>query len=601
MNDDDVFIKKLYKRCMFASMLALTGAQSGQIVSAIIVGRLLESAALSVMAVALPIQFMFCAVGALLGVGGTVVCARAIGTGRFDECHRTFTIVYLLTVLAAAVLAVVLLCFLDPLVRFLGAGPEIFEDTRRYTAVLIKGGVFFMSIYPVYNLLRLDGRTGTAAAVFFVQAVVIVILSLVFLVVFRWGVEAVALASATGAAAAGISGAALLFAGSKNFHFTLSVFSKTHRSDFPRITGSIIVAGSPNALESLCIMGYSVVLNKLLARSFGLPALSSFKLIDSFNTFALVFIHAVSGPVVQFVGVFSAEKDSKSIRQLLAQVFKWGILFILVFTAGSVIFAPELARLFGMASPETLAVAVPAIRLFALSLVPALINNILTCVYQGGNRTLMANALTVSRLFFWIVLVAPLLSGWIGVTGVWHSFWIAEVLSLLLIAGMSFFYYRGGKYLSLLFLVDREAELTGVYKSFSVKNSTEDIIQSSAGITEFCEQNNLGARLTMAVSLAVEEMLVVIRARSLADDGRATMNVRVLIEENTVTLRVRNGGKHFSPAEYVKNAGEAEEAEVMGIKMILALARTVDYRNTFGINNTTILLEKRNGGPKGNT
>jgi hypothetical protein len=58
---------------------------------------------------------------------------------------------------------------------------------------------------------------------------------------------------------------------------------------------------------------------------------------------------------------------------------------------------------------------------------------------------------------------------------------------------------------------------------------------------------------------------------------------------------VRNGGKHFNPVEYVKNAGEAEEAEVMGIKMILALARNVDYRNTFGINNTTILLEKRGG------
>jgi anti-sigma regulatory factor (Ser/Thr protein kinase) len=295
------------------------------------------------------------------------------------------------------------------------------------------------------------------------------------------------------------------------------------------------------------------------------------------------------------VGVFSAEKDSKSIRQLLAQVFKWGILFILVFAAGSWIFAPEVARFFGMASPETLALAVPAIRLFALSLVPAMINNILTCVYQGGNRTLMANALTVSRLFFWIVLAAPLLSGWMGVTGVWHSFWIAEVLSLLLIAGMSFFYYRGGKYLSLLFLVDREAELTGVYKSFSVKNSTEDIIQSSAGITEFCEQNKLGAKLTMAVSLAIEELLVVIRVQSLAGDDRATMNVRVLIEEDTVILRIRNSGKHFSPVDYVRNAGEEEEAEIMGIKMILALARTVDYRNTFGINNTTILLEKRGG------
>ncbi|MDR2738984.1 MAG: hypothetical protein LBB68_04025 [Treponema sp.] len=49
MNDDDVFIRRLYGRCMFASMLALAGAKLGHIVSAIIVGQCLESAALSVL------------------------------------------------------------------------------------------------------------------------------------------------------------------------------------------------------------------------------------------------------------------------------------------------------------------------------------------------------------------------------------------------------------------------------------------------------------------------------------------------------------------------------------------------------------------------
>jgi anti-sigma regulatory factor (Ser/Thr protein kinase) len=366
-----------------------------------------------------------------------------------------------------------------------------------------------------------------------------------------------------------------------------------YRTALSRIIGNIIVAGSPSAMESLCILGYSVVLNKLIARSFGLIALSSFKLIDSLNAFALIFIYAVSGPLVQFVGVFSMEKDSKSICQLLARSFKRGILFILVFTAGCEVFAPGLARLFGMASPDTLTVAVPTIRIFALSLVPALINNILMCVYQAENRTLSANVLTVSRLFFWIVIVSPLLSSRIGITGVWHSFWIAELLSLLSAAGMSVFYRRRtGKHLLPLFLVDREAELKGVYKSFSVKNSTEDIVQSSAGITEFCEQNNLGAKLTIFISLAIEEMLVVICARSLAGDDKATMNVRVLIEENMVILRVRNGGNNFNPVDYVRNAGEAEESEVMGIKMILTLASNIDYRNTFGVNNTTILLRR---------
>jgi Na+-driven multidrug efflux pump len=169
------------------------------------------------------------------------------------------------------------------------------------------------------------------------------------------------------------------------------------------------------------------------------------------------------------VGVFGAEKDSKSILQLLVQVFKWGTLFILGYLALCEIFAPRLTGIFGMTSPDALAAAVPAIRIFAVSLFPALINNILISVYQAENRPLLANILTVSRLFLWIVITAPLLSGRIGVTGVWHSFWIAESLCLSSAAVLSLFYRRRNKRLSPLFLVNREAELMGVYKSFSVR------------------------------------------------------------------------------------------------------------------------------------
>jgi Na+-driven multidrug efflux pump len=593
VNDDDLFIKKLYTRCMFASMLALSGNILGQITSAIIAGRFLESGALPVMAIALPVQALFSVTGALLGVGGTVLCARAIGDGLFEECHRIFTVVYVLDLLVAALLAFMLLPLADPIVRFLGVDSGLFRETKAYISILISGGVFSMSIYPAYNFLRLDGRSGASIIVFFAQAAITISLDLLFLVVFRRGVEAVALATITGAAVSGLGGAVLLFLFSKNFHFTPSIFRKMYRSDILRIAGRIFAAGSPSATESLCILGYSIVLNRLIARSFGVFALSSFKLIDSVNSFALVFIFAVSGPIIQFVGVFGAEKDSKSIRQLLTQVFKWGVLFIFGYLVLCEIFAPQLAGFFGMASPETLAAAVMAIRIFALSLVPALVNNILIAVYQAESRAFLANVLTVSRLFLWIVIAAPLLSSRFGVIGVWHSFWIAESLCLVSALTLSPFYYLRNRRFSPLFLVDREAELTGVYKSFSVKNDPESITQSSAGIAEFCELNKLGSKLTLAISLAIEEILVLIRGQSLAGDDEATMNVRVLIEEHTVILRVRNGGKNSNPIDYAKKSEETEEVEVMGIKMLLALALNIDYRNTFGVNNTTILLERR--------
>ena len=142
-------------------------------------------------------------------------------------------------------------------------------------------------------------------------------------------------------------------------------------------------------------------------------------------------------------------------------------------------------------------------------------------------------------------------------------------------------------------LINREAEAKGVYKSFSVKNSLESITQSSEGISEFCELNDFGSKLTMTISLAIEETLVLVREHcSLEKDD--TMNVRLLATEDKVILRIRNGGRYFNPLDFVKEAGNAED--VMGIKMILGLALNIDYRNTFGINNTTVLLQRKSTG-----
>jgi Na+-driven multidrug efflux pump/anti-sigma regulatory factor (Ser/Thr protein kinase) len=557
-----------------------------------LVGLYLDPAALSVMSVVSPVYVIFTAWGALLGVGGAISCAGAIGEGLIEKCHQIFTVTYLLNLLIAVFLTAILLLFIDPLLRFLGAGPEIFEDAKRYVVINIAGGFFIMSIYPAYDMLRLDGRYGASMLIFFVMMALTILLNIVLLSAFSMGVEAAAYAAVVGSAAAGTAGAAMLFTRSKNFHLTSSIFKKTYRGGLRQIIRNIIVTGSPNAIGSICIVGYTIVLNRLLAASFGIFALSAFKLIGTIAAFNLILVYGVTDPFTQFVAVFKVEKDSKSIRQLLAGVFKWGGIFILCFTGLCEFFTPQIAGLFGMSSQDTLIIAAPAIKIFALSLMPALINTIIICIHQAGKRLVLANILMVSRLFIVIVIAAPLLSAMIGITGVWHSFWIAEVATLLLAVVLSFICrWRNGRYLSPVFLLDMEAELKGVYKSFSVKNSDESITQSSSGITEFCGKNKLGAKLSMAISLSIEEMLVLIRKHSLRGKDNATMNVRVLIEENGVILRIRNAGPDFNPVNYIRGGGVPED-EIMGIKMILAIAENIDYRNTFGINNTTILLRK---------
>jgi anti-sigma regulatory factor (Ser/Thr protein kinase) len=473
---------------------------------------------------------------------------------------------------------------------------EIYRDVIEYIRALSIGGVGIMSIYPAFNLLRLDGRNNATAAVFLMMAAVNIALSALLLLVLKTGVAGAAISTVCGAGAAGVLGAVLLFTGSKNFRFTFKRGSLRHALD-------ILLSGSPSALDNLCVLLRTMALNRLLAGMLGgLVAVSAFKVTDSVNSFAQIFLAGASGSMIPFIGVFAPEKDTGSIRQLLRLGFTWGCVMSLAFTGICLAFTGPIAALFGMSGAESLPAAVAAVRVFALSLPLAMGNNILVCLYQANRKTAAANLLTFGRSLLWVLLAAYALSSRFGAAGVWNSFWIAELLAFCVALPHTAFYRAKNRYLSPLLLLDTEAEKNGRYECFAVKNTELSITEASDNITKFCKSNGLTRKQTMAIRLAIEEMLVSIHTHALPDDESQTMNVRVLIWEEIVVMRIRNSGKPFNPIEYYEKqkAKQTAGANIMddfdtlsdslGIKMILDIASSVDYRSTFGVNNITVII-----------
>ncbi len=600
VSDDISFISRLYRRCLISSMIAILGSVLGQIVNTAIIGQTFGAQELSVIGITLPVYYVYATAGALLGVGGTAVCARLIGKNRFEDSNLAFTCTYLMIFIIAAILTAAMLLFQKQIGLLLGVSPDmvIYRDVMEYMRVLSIGGIGIMSIYPAFNFLRLDGRNTATAAVFFVMAGVNIAFSGFLLLIMKTSVSGAAVSTVCGAGAAGITGAILLFTGSKSLRCSLPIKGMDGIKVIGRTAISILLSGSPSALENLCILTRTMVLNRMLAPMVGgVIALSAFKVTDSINSFAQVFIAGASGSMIPFIGVFAPEKDTGSIRQLLRLGLKWGGAMSLTFTAVCLVFTKPITDFFGMSGAEGLS----AIRIFALSLPLAMLNNILVCLYQANAKTAVANILTLGRSFAWVILSATVLSPRIGASSVWHSFWIAELLAFGVVAIHAAYYRLKNKYLSPLFLLDTEAEKNGTYKSFSVKNDIASITGASESITDFCSSNGLNRKQTMAIHLAIEEMLVSIHTHALPSDASLTMNVRLLIWEDIVVMRIRNSGKAFNPIEYyeqqkAKQSGEDEMDDLdmlsdsLGIKMIVGLASSVDYRCTFGVNNITVII-----------
>ncbi|MDR1083240.1 MAG: hypothetical protein LBL27_05170 [Coriobacteriales bacterium] len=618
----DLFLRDVFARYLAASAVGIVGSSISIVGSSAIVGIFLGAAALPVLSLALPFYYLFATVGAMIGVGGAQVCARLIGWQRHEECQRAFSLVYVLTIVLGVLLTVVLLPSIGPLLALMGAPSDLIEPTRGYLTALCLGGVFIIGIYPAFNMLRLDGQTTKAALLFVGMGVLSVTLDLLFLAGFGWGIESVAVATCLSYGIISILGALMLMRRSLNFRF-VSPFRGGRQNAF-RLTRAIVSTGSPNALEDICIVIRTVVINNVAVAAFGAVALGAYVIVYSMVMVALVFAAGVSGAAMAFLSVFFAEKDSLNTIKVLRLSFLWGAPAIVALMLLLELFAPEVAMMFGAHTTEELSVFSTAIRVFALGLPLLLFNYVMITVYQSQDRMVASNAIVLLRelagpLIFMGILTAPL-----GLVGIWAAFPIAELVTTVMVLLYSFACRRKNRHLSPVFLADRHVEKGGESVSLTVCNDKESIASAVVSVEAFCERKALSPRLTMGIQLALEEMLVAIGENSLAGMKSHTMNVRILVLGEEVIMRIRNGGARFNPIEYAErlskiplqtklidsyDAGEtisvfkhdghtASDAlpeqdvplELTGIMMILKMAEVVDYRSTFGVNNLMMIV-----------
>jgi Na+-driven multidrug efflux pump/anti-sigma regulatory factor (Ser/Thr protein kinase) len=597
---DDLFTRTIYAKYLAASIAAIAGSTLGQVATLTIAGGILGSQALSVISLSLPFYYLFTIVGAILGVGGAQVCAHLIGWQRYEDCRRAFSLVYVCVVLFGVALSLLLLPLITPLLRLIGTSAELIDASRNYLTVLCLGGTFIIGIYPAFNMLRLDGQSVMTALLFVFMGLLHIAFGLLFLLGFGAGVEGLALAMCIAYALTSLIGAWALMRKSLNFRFTplwrreaavldeaaagaegeaagagrgaaeggveagarasgkvASEAEARSPGDAPAFSlrallGMVIRIGSPSALTNGCGAVRSAFINGFAIVGFGAVALASYAVVNGVLQTILIFVAGVSGSAMPFLAVFFAEKDPASTRKILRLSFLWGIPTVILLLVILEFFAPMIAVLFGARTDEETAAFSLAIRLFALGAPLLLLNYVLITLYQAQGSMFISNAMVFTHelagpLLLMLLLMAPL-----GVVGIWIAFPIAELLTTLEALAYSAFRRSRNAYLSRLFLTDRQIESEGRSVSFVARNSPVSIMGVVESVTGFCAHNHLSSRLTMSIQLALEEMLVSIGANSLKNDPNGTMSVRVLLLNDEVVVRIRNGGLRFNPLEYAE-------------------------------------------------
>ena len=588
-NPEGAIPRTLFQKTMLTMLIAeLSGAVTA-IIDGILTGRYLGGTALAACGLGAPYYSIASIVSGILMVGSTNLCTRAIGRGDRKELSGVFSLTVALGVLLSGLLGLAGVCFpggFASLFGASGASEELFSLTSSYLRGLFLGAPGFIMFVILTPVLQLDGDTFRPKLASIACGVVDVVGDLLNIFVFHGGLFGMAIAST-------LSHYAAFLIVLSHFLKKGSLFRFSPEAIRVRATPSLLKDGLPRAVCMLCRGILPVLLNALLLRLAGDLGVTAYSAMSSTTFVVGALGWGIGGAVLITGGMMAGEQDVSGLKVVIRTALNDIILYVSALALVVFLCAPFIASLFLPQGGDAQRMALTAIRCYAVCL-PFLAFNVSSAnYYQVVSRTLEANLVNIGIEVAFTAMMAYLLSVFLGVTGVWLAFPVGQALLsavILLRMRLAAGSRRGMEAHMML------PEGFGILEEDRIEQSLqtiEEVASLSSRAGTFCRERGIDARTANLLALCVEEMAGnVIEHGFEKSAGPHHLDVRVLVKDGTVILRMRDDCVPFDLRERAKNSAfDPEHPEKnVGIRLVMGMAKDIAYTNTMNTNNLIVTI-----------
>lgn len=383
----------------------------------LIVGRFLGADALAAVGSAYSLMTFLTSILLGLCMGSSAYFSIQFGRRDDERMKNGFFLSFVLIGAVALALTAASFVLLDWIIRALQAPTEVAPLMHDYLFYIFFG-IIATFLYNFFaNLLRSVGNSVTPLVFLGISAVLNIVLDLVFVLVFRWGVAGAAVATVI---AQYVSGVGLML------YYLLRFPALRVARQHIRWDGRAVceIAGlSVLTCVQQSVMNLGILMVQGLVNSFGTAVMAAFAAAVKIDSFAYMpvqdFGNAFSTFIAQNYGAGKADRIRRGIRSAAV----CAVVFCIAVGLAVCVFAAPLMGLF--VQPEEtgiIAIGVGYLRIEAACYTGIGLLFLLYGLYRAVNRPGMSVVLTVISLGT-RVLLAHLLSAVpaIGVTGIWVS------------------------------------------------------------------------------------------------------------------------------------------------------------------------------------
>lgn len=401
------------------------------VTDSIIVGQFLGKEALAAVSASFFLYYFIISLVIGIGSGTSVVVSQFFGAKQYDKVQRAFSSFFIFMLVAGIALSIAGIIFAEPIFRLTNTPEEVIPDAVAYFKIYIGGTFLFVTFNSIISILRGVGESVRPMIFILITTVLNIVLDLLFIVGFNWGIEGAARATVI---AQGI-GMCIALGYVNNTHPLLSIKKQDLLFDMKLFKEGLKI-GLPTSVQQ-CAIALGLIALLGIVNSFGTDTLTAYGAAGKIDTIITQAVLTLSGALAAFCGQNIGAGRFDRVRKGLRFTMLVNLIFSLITFTAIYFFGEEMMRAF-TSDQAVIAIGKEYLLIIGGFFFVHGALNIYNGALRGAGDTIFT--MVTSLLCLWLIRIplAYQLSGWYGRQGIWWAIGISIAIGFVI----TYIYYK---------------------------------------------------------------------------------------------------------------------------------------------------------------
>ena len=394
------------------------------ITDSIIVGQFLGKEALAAVSASFFIYYFIISLVIGVGSGTTVVISQLFGAKQYQKVQLAFSSFFIFMLVGGIILSIAGIIFAEPVFRLTNTPEEVIPQAVAYFRIYIGGTFLFVTFNSIISILRGVGESVRPMLFILITTVLNIAFDLLFILVFKWGIEGAARATVV---SQGI-GMCIALAYVNNTHPLLSIKKQDMLFDWKLFKESLKI-GLPTSVQQ-CAIALGLIALLGIVNSFGTNTLTAYGAAGKIDTIITQAILTLSGALAAFcgqnIGAGRLDRVKKGVQFTMYTNIALGLLTF----AAVYLFGNEMMRIFTK-DIDVVAIGKEYLLIIGGFFIVHGALNVYNGALRGAGDTLFP--MITSLVCLWLIRIplAYYLSSWLGRNGIWWAIGISITIGLI--------------------------------------------------------------------------------------------------------------------------------------------------------------------------